>query len=159
MNKYNELYMPKHHRAKVNGYVYEHILVAEEMLGRPLKDEEVVHHVDRDRSNNNTGNLMVFASNSAHSRHHMGGIPVRLPDGTFDCVGKGDAYCNMCGTLLRTKNARLCQICLHIKQRVCEWPTKDQLDEDKKSLRTNVAIAKKYGVSEATVRKWKKIIQ
>ena len=34
-----------HPRADPNGYVYEHILVAEKILGRALKPGEEIHHV------------------------------------------------------------------------------------------------------------------
>lgn len=37
INGYPVVYLPDHPRAKSNGYVREHILVAEKYLGRPLK--------------------------------------------------------------------------------------------------------------------------
>lgn len=54
---------------KVNG-VHEHRTVAETMLGRKLKRGEVVHHIDRDKSNNNPENLMVFSSQLEHAKWH-----------------------------------------------------------------------------------------
>jgi hypothetical protein len=39
---------------------YEHRLVAEEMLGRLLADDEVVHHRDGNRQNNTPDNLVVM---------------------------------------------------------------------------------------------------
>lgn len=39
---------------------YEHRLVAEEMIGRPLADDEVVHHKDGNRLNNSRENLVVM---------------------------------------------------------------------------------------------------
>lgn len=40
------IYRPEHQRAHSNGYVYEHILVAESALGKPLPVRAVVHHVN-----------------------------------------------------------------------------------------------------------------
>jgi hypothetical protein len=47
-----------------------HRVVAEQKLGRKLKKNEVVHHIDGNRRNNDPHNLMVFSSNSDHIRHH-----------------------------------------------------------------------------------------
>lgn len=65
------IYAPKHHRAASDGMVYEHILVAEEMLGRLLKDKEVVHHIDENRDNNSYENLIVFKNVAEHTRFHI----------------------------------------------------------------------------------------
>lgn len=50
-------------------YYYEHRLVAEKMLGRPLYDTEVVHHIDMDRTNNTSTNLVVLTQ-LEHKRLH-----------------------------------------------------------------------------------------
>lgn len=47
-----------------------HRVVAAEVLGRPLRPGEVVHHEDRDKTNNDPANLIVFASQAWHARHH-----------------------------------------------------------------------------------------
>lgn len=63
------LYMPEHPRAS-GLYVYEHIVVAEKKLGRPLLPGEVVHHIDLDQSNNDPANLIVLPSQAEHLRLH-----------------------------------------------------------------------------------------
>ena len=50
---------------------HTHRVVAEEMLGRPLRPGEVVHHIDGDRRNNNPSNLKVFVSQKLHAEYHQ----------------------------------------------------------------------------------------
>ena len=57
--------MKDHH-----GYVRMHRLVMAEYLQRPLREEEVVHHIDKNIKNNNIENLMLFASEGEHSSYH-----------------------------------------------------------------------------------------
>jgi hypothetical protein len=53
--------LPGHPRAKTGGkYVFEHILVAEEMLGRPLYPNETVHHRNGVRDDNRPENLEIW---------------------------------------------------------------------------------------------------
>lgn len=51
------------------GRVFEHRLVAEQMLGRPLSPNEQVHHIDGDRLNNSPENLLILI-NSDHQKLH-----------------------------------------------------------------------------------------
>ena len=67
---YKVIYMPKHPHSRMNGYVYEHILVAKSKLGRPLYGNEVVHHIDGNKLNNSPENLMVFNSQREHDKWH-----------------------------------------------------------------------------------------
>ena len=67
---YRVIYNPGHLHARQNGYVYEHILVMENKLGRSLLKDEVVHHIDGNKLNNSPDNLMVFANNTEHMKHH-----------------------------------------------------------------------------------------
>jgi len=57
-------------REKTNMTKLEHRLVMEKHIGRKLTSKEVVHHIDEDRKNNHISNLMLFASNSEHIKHH-----------------------------------------------------------------------------------------
>lgn len=73
---YVEIYMPDYPKAKPNGYVREHTLVAERMLGRPLvffgmRDSrtEVVHHINGIKTDNRPENLLVLCVNEHHKLH------------------------------------------------------------------------------------------
>ena len=70
INGYPMVYLPEHPRAKANGYVREHILVAEKYLKRPLKAGEVIHHINEDKTDNRPENLVVFASQAEHMNYH-----------------------------------------------------------------------------------------
>lgn len=70
----------EHPLADVRGYAYEHRLVGQSTLGRPLLPGEEIHHRDKVRSNNQPGNLAVEASRAEHMLHHRKpGSLQRLP--------------------------------------------------------------------------------
>lgn len=65
----------------VNGYVtiieeegknYEHRIVVETIIGRKLKRNEYVHHIDHDTSNNSPDNLIVLSASDHTKLHHKG---------------------------------------------------------------------------------------
>ena len=45
-------------------------VVAEQLLGRPLRPGEVVHHIDGNKRNNRSENLRVFSSQAEHAKFH-----------------------------------------------------------------------------------------
>jgi len=49
---------------------FVHRYVAEKKLGRKLRPEEVVHHIDRDKTNNSRENLWVFKNQAEHDKTH-----------------------------------------------------------------------------------------
>ncbi len=56
--------------ANQNGHVLEHRLIMAGKLGRPLDQEEVVHHKNRDRRDNRIENLLLLSSQSEHVSLH-----------------------------------------------------------------------------------------
>jgi len=52
-----------------DGYKREHRIVAEAMIGRPLKPNEVVHHINFDKQDNRPENLMVMDAAEHNSFH------------------------------------------------------------------------------------------
>lgn len=59
-----------HPRADCHGYIFEHILVMEKMLGRQVNSGEIVHHCNQDKSDNRPYNLRLFASRREHTAYH-----------------------------------------------------------------------------------------
>jgi len=68
-NGYICIRMPSHPSCKC-GRVYEHRVVMETKLGRYLKKEERIHHINGDRTDNRIENLMLFENDSEHAKFH-----------------------------------------------------------------------------------------
>ena len=64
---YVRVYCPMHPHANTWGYVYEHRLIVEGLLGRYLDNKEHVHHKNGKRWDNRLENLQVLSS-SEHSK-------------------------------------------------------------------------------------------
>ena len=73
-NGYVLCLLPKEHRfycmADSKGYVRMHRLVMAEYLGRPLTDEEIVHHINGDIMDNTIWNLQLFGDKGKHHAYH-----------------------------------------------------------------------------------------
>lgn len=67
---YRMILSPGHPNANANGYVFEHRLVCEKLLGRYLSDAEIVHHRDSNRLNNDPSNLFIFYGHDTHLAFH-----------------------------------------------------------------------------------------
>ena len=67
---YIHIYNPKHPLANKQGYVFEHRLVMEKYLGRYLKPEEVIHHINGIKNDNHLFNLWLFKNLSEHAKFH-----------------------------------------------------------------------------------------
>lgn len=75
--RYRQVYRPAHPRAKGDGVVYEHILIAERALGSLLPDGAEVHHVDENGRNNAPSNLVICQDKAYHKLLHYRARVVR----------------------------------------------------------------------------------
>jgi len=87
-----------HPRANTKGYVYEHVLVVEAKIGRYLNTQEVVHHIDEDKTNNATENLLLCKDHSEHMRVHAEARAIAA------CGNKDWRPCRFCGKYDRLDN-------------------------------------------------------
>lgn len=152
INGYIALHLPEHEHALMNprmyGWVYEHRVVAEEFLGRPLRKDEEVHHLDENKTNNHPENLLVLTQ-SQHQKLHgwmrrMGIDPKTYPTKLCEC----------CGIVLSVEQTTYCNPkCQALGRRKVERPNQEQLEADM-LIMSMVKVGEKYGVSDNAVRKW-----
>lgn len=165
----------------MNGYLattvdgkakYQHVIVAERIIGRPLANGECVHHKDKDRSNNAPENLIVFASLSDHANFHSidldekflisaGGGVYRCNPSQEERIAKGKMLsrpCKRCGIQVisqqqRHANTFCSHECSSAFRRVANRPTGQELVDQVKSKGFE-GVGRDCGVSGNAVRKW-----
>lgn len=75
--------MNKYKAIKINGKVEQgHRLKMELHLGRKLSNQEIVHHIDGDKSNNSINNLLLFLTKAAHTKYHFDNGDLKLKAGS-----------------------------------------------------------------------------
>ncbi len=64
------IYKPKHPYCDKDGYIMEHRLVMESIIGRYLKPNEIVHHKNKINDDNRPANLTLFSCHKEHNSMH-----------------------------------------------------------------------------------------
>ena len=161
MGEYLCEFAPEHPRATTEGYVRTHILVAERKLGRYLRSDECVHHIDEDKYNNHPDNLMVFQTIADHSAFHKG-VKAVCDNSVWHCPDKriyAKEICPVCGESYKDAKADMCVACWKnfnnkfIKNTDVERPSREVL-KTKIRIQNFTQIGKEYNVSDNTIRKW-----
>lgn len=67
---YIKILQPEHHRSDPYGYVLEHIVIAESILGKPLPPKAEIHHVNGTRHDNTPSNLVICQDRAYHLLLH-----------------------------------------------------------------------------------------
>jgi len=67
---YVAVYKPMDTSSNKEGYIMEHRLIMEQYIGRKLRDDEVVHHKNKNRKDNRIENLELMTFKE-HARLHM----------------------------------------------------------------------------------------
>jgi hypothetical protein len=71
-NGYLYICLPKHPGARKDGYVAFHRYIMSKKLGRALKRDELVHHINGNKADNRIQNLMIVKGIGTHVAAHNG---------------------------------------------------------------------------------------
>lgn len=168
---YMYAYQSGHPHANKNGKVLEHLHVMYLHLGRPIADDETVHHIDRDRSNNLLSNLQLMPK-VTHGRLHALEVHRKLPnllvyvDGKIcdsvtgeifeDVQPRNCPHCNKEFTPAIDRTQYCSLPCSRAHSRLFN-PSKEELLAKVWTMPTTF-VAKFYGVSDVAVAKRCKVL-
>lgn len=148
---------PEHHRANKDGYVRLHILQAEKKIGRLLKKDECVHHIDKNKHNNTLDNIIVFRTNADHAAFHKGVRATLCDDGIWECpdkIGHKQVLCPICKVNYISARSDSCVECMNKhKHNLSKIPSREILKDEIYKYSFN-EVGRKYGVAGNVVKKW-----
>lgn len=107
---YRLIACPNHPYKDKQGYVREHRLVMEAVMGRFLVPGEEVHHLDGNKQNNDPKNLIYCATKQEHlmKYHKEGGKKTWFKKGQISLNKNGkEIPCTICGEMIYVPKAKL----------------------------------------------------
>lgn len=112
-----------------------------EWLNKPIICQ--LHHINGNHSDNRLENLQMLCPNCHSQTDNYCG----------SAIEKQHYYCKDCGTEI-TRGATYCVKCLAKHHRKVDRPSKEELLQLYKELKSLSAIGRKYGVRDNTIKKW-----
>lgn len=112
-----------------------------EWLGKPITCQ--LHHIDGNSSNNSLENLQMLCPNCHSQTENF-------------CIGNTTIkknYCKDCGAEI-TRQAMYCNACYNKHHHKIEKPSKEELINKYKELKTFSEVAKFYNVGQKTIPRW-----
>ena len=89
--EYIQVLDPSNPSRNKNGYIGEHIAIAQRVLGRPLPDRAEVHHANGIKHDNRNANLVICESRAYHKLLHQ---RMRAYLATGDPTKRQCGYCH-----------------------------------------------------------------
>lgn len=112
-----------------------------EWMNKPIVCQ--LHHINGNNDDNRLENLQMLCPNCHSQTENYCG----------NATQKQRFYCKDCGSEI-TRNATYCVTCSNKHRRKVERPSKEELIESYKELKSLSAVGRKFEVTDKTISKW-----